>query len=69
MGVTINNNQQQQNHLLRTDSSLAIGGGGLNAFHWCQIFALDSDVVEVQEILSKHGGLLTNSMYHHEETL
>ena len=24
------------------------GGGGLNAFHWYQIFDLDSAVVEVQ---------------------
>ena len=39
--------------------------GGLNAFYWCQIFALDSAVVEVQEIFSSHGGHLTNSMYHH----
>ena len=29
------------------------GGGGLNAFYWYQIFALDSDVVEVQEMFSK----------------
>ena len=40
------------------------GGGGLNAFYWYQIFALESAVVEVQE-----GGLLTNEMYHHGETL
>ena len=33
------------------------------------IFALDSAVVEVQEIFSSHGGLLTNAMYHHGETL
>ena len=26
------------------------GGGGLNAFYWYQIFALDSAVVEVQEM-------------------
>ena len=32
------------------DSSLSNwgGGGGLNAFYWYQIFALDSAVVEVQ---------------------
>ena len=42
---------------------------GLNAFNWYQIFALDSAVVEVQEMLSSHGGYLTNAMYHHEETL
>ena len=44
------------------------GGGGLNAFYWYQIFALDSAVVEVQEMLSSHGGHLNNAMYHHGET-
>ena len=34
-----------------------------------QIFALDSSVVEVQEMFSSHGGRLTNAMYHHGETL
>ena len=51
MGVTINKSQQQQNHRLRTDSSLS-HRGGLNAFYWYQIFALDSAVVEVQEMFS-----------------
>ena len=41
--------------------------GGLNAFHWYQIFALDSAVVEVQEMFSSHGGHLTNAMYHHRK--
>ena len=45
------------------------GGGGLNAFYWYQIFTLDSAVVEVREMFSSHGGLLTNAMYHHGETL
>ena len=35
------------------------GGGGLNAFYWYQISALDSAVVEVQEMFSSHGGHLT----------
>ena len=37
-------NQQQQNHHLRTNSNLRHwdGGGGLYAFYWNQIFALDS---------------------------
>ena len=48
---------QQQNHRLRTDSSLS-HQGGLNAFYWYQIFALDSAVVEVQEMFSSHGGHL-----------
>ena len=39
-----------------------------NAFYWYQIFALDSVVVEVQEMFSTHGGHLTNAMYHHGET-
>ena len=43
--------------------------GGLNAFYWYQIFALDSAVVEVQEMFSSHGGHLTNAMCHHGETL
>ena len=38
-------------------------------FYWYQIFALDSAVVEVQEMFSSHGGLLTNAMYHHGENL
>ena len=41
---------------------------GLNAFYWYQIFAIDSAVVEVQEMFSSHGSILTNAMYHHGET-
>ena len=37
--------------------------------YWYQIFALDSAVVEIQEMFSSHGSLLTNAMYHHGETL
>ena len=43
--------------------------GGLNALHWHQIFALDSAVVEIQEMFSPHGDHPTNTMYHHGETL
>ena len=68
MGVTIKKSQQQQNHRLRTDSSLN-HQGGLNAFYRYQIFTLDSAVVEVQEMFSSHGSLLTNAMYHYGETL
>ena len=32
--------------------------GGLNAFYWYQIFALESAVVEVQEMFSSHGETL-----------
>ena len=45
------------------------GGGGLTAFYWYQIFALDSDIVEIQEMFSSHGELHTNALYHHGETL
>ena len=41
----------------------------LNAFFWYQIVALDSAVVEVQEMFSSHGSFLTIAMYHHGETL
>ena len=44
-------------------------GGDLNAFYWYQIFALDSAVVEVQEMFSSHGSHLSNAMHHHGETL
>ena len=43
--------------------------GGLDEFYWYQIFALDSAVVEVQEMFSSHGGHLTNARYRHGETL
>ena len=45
------------------------GGGGLNASYWYQIFARDSAAVELQEMVSSHGGMLTNAIYHHGETL
>ena len=41
----------------------------LNAFYCYQIFALNSAVVEVQEMFSLHGSLLANAMYHHGEIL
>ena len=41
MGVTINKK-----------STTTEPPGGLNAFYWYQIFALDSAVVEVQEMFS-----------------
>ena len=43
--------------------------GGLNAFYWNQIVALDSAVVEGQEMFSSHKGHVANAMYHHGETL
>ena len=61
-------NQQQQNHPLRMDSNLS-HWGGLNAFYWYQISALDSVVVKAQKMLSSHGGFLHFAMYHHKETI
>ena len=74
MGVTINKSQQQQqNHRLKTDSSLSHRGGGGGGLMHCtgtkSSPALDSAVVEVQEIFSSHGGHLTNAMYHRGDTL
>ena len=68
------NNKQKVNNNRTTNSegttSLAMGGGGgLNVFYWHQILAQDSVVVEVQEMFSSHGGLLTNAMYPHGEKL
>ena len=66
MGVTINNDSTTTEPPLQNGhqpKSLG-GGGGLNAFHWHQIFALDSAVVEAQKMLSSHGGFL-----YHRETI
>ena len=41
-----------QNHRLRTDSSLFLWGA-LIAFYWYQIFALESAVVEAQNVLAR----------------
>ena len=43
------------------DSSLS--HWGLNAFYWYRILALDSAVVEAQNV-KLHGGFLTFEMYH-----
>ena len=50
MGVTINNESTDQPDLGQT---AALVTGGSNAFYWYQIFALDSAVVDVPEML-KH---------------
>ena len=65
------NNKQQVNNIRTTalERSAALATGGLNAFYWYQIFALDSAAVEVQEMFSSHGSLLTIAIYHHGETL
>ena len=68
MGVTINKKSTTtQPQLLNRQQPKP--PGGLNAFYWHQIFALDSAVVEVQEMFSSHEGHLTTAMYHHGETL
>ena len=61
------NNKQKVNNNRTT--ALERTTRGLNAFYWYQIFALDSAVVEVQEMLSSHESHLTNAMYNHGETL
>ena len=66
MGGTVKQ-KQQQNHHLRKDNSLSYPSGGLNAFCWRQIFAIDSVVVNAQKLFSSHGGYLTNTMHHHRE--
>ena len=65
------NNKQKVNNNRTTglERTAALATGGLNAFYRYKIFALDSAVVEVQEMFSSHGGHLTNAMYHHGETL
>ena len=57
------------NRTTALELTAAQANGGLHAFYWYQIFALDSAVVEVQEMFSSHGSLLTIAMYHHGETL
>ena len=57
------------NRTTALERTAAEATGELKCIFWYQIFALDFDVVEVQEMFSSHGGLLTNAMYHHGETL
>ena len=53
--------------ILERTTAQATGGGGLNAFSWYQIIALDSAVVKTQKLFSSHGGFLimqcTNSSF------
>ena len=69
MGVTIYNISTTTEPPPYKDSSLSGGGGGgggLNAFfELVPNFALESTVINVQEIFSSHGSILTNAMYHH----
>ena len=67
----MSNNKQKVNNNRTTalERTAALVIGDLNAFYWHQIFALDSAVVEVQEIFSSHGNIPTNTMYHHGEAL
>ena len=50
MGVTINKKSTTTEPQNGQQPKAQGGGGGLNAFYWYQIFALDSAVVEVQEM-------------------
>ena len=54
-----NNNNNNNNRTTALEWTAAKATGGLNAFYWYQIFALDSAVVEAQKRLSSHGGFLT----------
>ena len=45
------------------------GGGGIKCTLLVPNLPLDSAVVEVQEMFSSHGSLLTIAIYHHGETL
>ena len=64
-----NNKQKENNNRITALERTVALATGLNAFYLYQIFALDSAVIEVQEMFSSHGGHLTNAMYHHGETL
>ena len=44
-------------------------GGGLNAFYLRQIFALDSVLVNAQNLFSSHEGFLTNEMHYHKKNV
>ena len=68
MGVTINN-KSTTTEPPPWNGQQSKPSGALNAFYWYHIFALDSAVVEVQEMFCSHGSLLTNAMHHHGETL
>ena len=50
------NNQQRINNngTAALELTTAKATGGLNAFYWYQIFALDLAVVEAQKMLSSH---------------
>ena len=68
MRVTINNKSTTTEQPPKNGQQpKPLGGGGLNAFYWYQFYALDSAVVEVQEMFSSHGSLLTIAMHHHGE--
>ena len=64
-------NQQRINNSRATtlERTAVKATGGLNAFCWYQIFALDHIFVEAQTILSSHGDFLTIAMYQHREKI
>ena len=68
---TMRQHQQRINYNRTTafERTAAKAYGGIKEFYWYQIFALDSAVVEAQEMFSSHGGFLTIVMYHHRETI
>ena len=60
MGVTINKKSTTTEPPPQNGQQPKPRGGGLNAFYWYKILALDSAVVEVQEMFNSLRGLLTN---------
>ena len=69
MGVAINNKSTTTTEPPPSNEQQPKLPEDLNVFYWYQILAQDSTVVEVQEMFSLHGSLLTIAMYHHGETL
>ena len=69
MGVTLKQQVNNNGTTAPEWTAAQATRGGPNAFYWYQILAPDSAVVEVQEMFSSHGSLLTIEMYHHGETL
>ena len=69
MGVAINNKSTTATEPPPSNEQQPKLPEDLNVFYWYQILAPDSAVVEVQEMFSLHGSLLTIAMYYHGETL
>ena len=65
-----NNKQYTNNNIITAlERTAAEATGGLNAFKWYQLFAIDSVVVKEQTLFSSDVGLPTITMYHNRETI